>query len=418
MSAPSSIAALRRRIDHVSPASPWATIEGSLRVRLEIRSGRPAEVCIDASQQPHISRLLVGQTVAEVLRRIPRLYSVCALAQGTAAVEACEEALGIEVSPHQRNARRLLVCVESAKEHLWRILLHWPRRLGERGIEGAPSGINRLVPAYQEALFRHAGPHHCGGARLAPDREALERLSRQLEALLADAVFGLAPSAWSHLQGEAALLAWAAGGDTVAARMVRRVSDRGWAQLGRSAVAALPPLTTMSLHERLGGEDAEAFAARPTWGSCRETTPLSRNQHHPLVAELVGRHGNGVLSRLVARLAELADTPRRIRATAASLRPDAGFMSPGEALAPAIGLAQVEAARGRLIHRVVVTGRRVSAYQIVAPTAWNFHPSGVAAQGLRNLIGTDPEGVEAKASLLIETIDPCVQYQLIVERGG
>lgn len=393
-----------------------ATLEGGLQIRLELAPACPTRVCIQASRPASVSRLLVGQTVEEVLRRIPRIYSVCAMAQGIAAVEACEDALGIEVSPHQRNARRLLVWVESAKEHLWRMLLAWPRLLGEGAVERAPPGISAVLSACRMALYCHSGPHHCGGGRLAPDGAALDALSRQLDALLAEAVFGMAPAAWSALQSEAALVQWCTRGSSIAARLVRRLVDRGWEPLGRSAVAALPPLAAVSLHRRLSADDGEDFAARPTWGNCRETTPFTRNQHHPLVAELRERHGNGLLSRVVARLVELADIPRRVRTAGASLRSDAGITSARHAPISAVGLSQIEAARGRLIHRVALRGNRVSRYQIVAPTAWNFHPSGVAVEALQNLVSRDPEAVAGQASLLIEAIDPCVPYQLLIQR--
>jgi hypothetical protein len=395
---------------------PLSALEGHLQIRLELRPEQPVKVWLVAGYPLSVPRLLFGQTVEEVLWRIPRLYSVCAIAQGTAAAEACEDALGIKVSPSQINARRLLVDVESAKEHLWRILLDWPRLLGEGGSERPPLGISTLVPAYQAALYRDGGPHQCGGGRLAPDRGALDALSRQLEATLAEAVFGSAPSGWLAREGEEAAVEWCTSCDTVAARLVREVVHRGWAPLGCSTVAPLPPLKAVSLHARLSSDDAEDFAARPTWGACRETTPFARNQHHPLVAELRRRHGNGLLPRLVARLAELADIPRRVRDIAASLRPEPGLASPPEAPGLAWGLSQIEAARGRLIHRVGVRDGRISLYQIVAPTAWNFHPSGVAAEGLRNVISAGPGGMESKASLLIEAIDPCVGYQLTIER--
>lgn len=398
---------------------PLAVLEAVLRIRLELIPQRAAQVCIDPGRQIPISRLLVGQLVEEVLHRVPRIYSVCAMAQGTAAVEACENALGVEVSPHQHNARRLLVFVESAKEHLWRILFHWPRLLGEGTGEPVPSGIGTLLPAvYQAAMYRQGAPHQCGGGRLSPDLEALNALCRQLELLLAEVVFGMAPSTWSTLQEETALAEWSMRTDTIAARLVRRVIGRGWAQLGRSSVAALPPLELSSLHARLGSDDGEDFAARPTWEGCRETTPLTRNQHHPLVANLMKRHGNGLLPRVTARLAELADFPRLMGGIIATLEPDPGGVSINTAPVSAVGLAQIEATRGRLIHRVAVRADRVSEYQIVAPTAWNFHPSGVAAEALVSAIGIDPEGIEEKAALLIEAIDPCVQYRLSVRHEG
>ncbi len=77
------------------------------------------------------------------------------------------------------------------------------------------------------------------------------------------------------------------------------------------------------------------------------------------------------------------------------------------------GLGQVEAARGRLLHRIQLDGERIRRYQIVAPTEWNFHPQGVVAQSLKTLSG-DNEQIEQQARLLINEIDPCVTYQLSV----
>lgn len=398
-------------------AIPLAAIEGYLRIHVRLAAIGSAQVSLRASRQLPVARVLVGQPVQEALRRINRLYSVCAMAQGTAAAEACEEALGVEVSPAQRAARRLLVDVETAQEHLWRILVDWPRRLKAGGVELAPFRLSGWVSAYQTALYREGGPHRGGGGRLAPQNEALQALSSQLEALLAGAVFGMDPSAWSRLGGEAALASWSAGAHTTAAQLVQWVLDRGWEPFGRSAVLPLPPLSATALHAKLSSDEAGDFAACPIWGTCRETTPLTRNQNHPLVAELIGRYGNGLLPRLVAALVELAEVPQRVRQVTASLRSESSVAGPGNGSAPGLGLSQIEAARGRLIHRVEVTGDRISMYQIVAPTAWNFHPSGVAIQGLRTLNGAPSDGVEAQAALLIEAIDPCMGYHLTIDHA-
>jgi Ni,Fe-hydrogenase I large subunit len=74
----------------------------------------------------------------------------------------------------------------------------------------------------------------------------------------------------------------------------------------------------------------------------------------------------------------------------------------------------MEASRGRLIHRVALEGERISRYQILAPTEWNFHPQGVLARGLAGLDVKDPGKFRWQAGLLINTIDPCVGYDLEV----
>ena len=80
--------------------------------------------------------------------------------------------------------------------------------------------------------------------------------------------------------------------------------------------------------------------------------------------------------------------------------------------APGLGLAQTEAARGRLIHRVQLEDGKISRYQILAPTEWNFHPQGLIAQSLGNLSVSDGQQLQLLAKMMINAIDPCVGYDL------
>jgi coenzyme F420-reducing hydrogenase alpha subunit len=77
-----------------------------------------------------------------------------------------------------------------------------------------------------------------------------------------------------------------------------------------------------------------------------------------------------------------------------------------------IGIAQVQAARGLLIHRLELRQERVYDYRIVAPTEWNFHPEGVVVQGLKQLRAESPNDLQRQAELFINAVDPCVQYTL------
>ena len=71
----------------------------------------------------------------------------------------------------------------------------------------------------------------------------------------------------------------------------------------------------------------------------------------------------------------------------------------------------MEAARGRLVHRVEMENGTIGSYRILAPTEWNFHPRGVVAESLATLRG-GRDKVEQQARLLINAIDPCVGYEL------
>jgi coenzyme F420-reducing hydrogenase alpha subunit len=70
------------------------------------------------------------------------------------------------------------------------------------------------------------------------------------------------------------------------------------------------------------------------------------------------------------------------------------------------GLAQVEAARGVLVHWLRLEGGSVAGHRILAPTEWNFHPQGALAQGLAGLPAGS--GLAGLARLLVDAVDPCV----------
>jgi hypothetical protein len=242
--------------------------------------------------------------------------------------------------------------------------------------------------------------------------------------LVAERVLGAAPGDWlESLWGLDALASWCTGTSTRAARLLRRLLDASHADLGRSQIEPLPEadagLIAAELGPRLGSDGADAFVARPTWdGGPRETSPLTRGLDAPLIRDLVARFGNGILTRLaaqlleVARIASGAEPAGGIRAAGQRTPGADGAIRPG--LEPGVGLAQVPAARGLLIHRVEVGEGRVADYRILAPTEWNFHPQGVVATGL-DAIAARVRGPELGplARLFVATVDPCVDFDLI-----
>jgi uptake hydrogenase large subunit len=246
----------------------------------------------------------------------------------------------------------------------------------------------------------------------APDCSAPRR---ELTDLSTRSVFGTPPGVWlGQVSNLTALRRWAADTDTAAARLLARLLEAGHGALGRSRIGALPTLRARDLEHHLGGPApaADAFVARPTWDNLpRETSPLTRQRSASLVHDLLGHFGNGLVTRLAAQLTEVA----RILAADAALNPKAAAADP---LPPGVGLAQVPAARGLLVHRVRLAGDQIADYRILAPTEWNFHPEGVVAAGLAEVWGyaeaADPRPL---ARLFITAVDPCVQFDLQVPRA-
>ncbi|PWR24063.1 HupV protein [Zavarzinia compransoris] len=134
----------------------------------------------------------------------------------------------------------------------------------------------------------------------------------------------------------------------------------------------------------------------------------------PLIRALAAGEGGTVRTRVVARLVELAaavlDLGQAIRrldvrdAWFTDIRlPDSGR---------AMGL--TEAARGALGHWLRVEGGRIAAYQIIAPTTWNFSPrdsDGVPGPLEAALVGApvaDGERTPVAVQHIVRSFDPCM----------
>jgi len=385
-------------------------IEGRLQIDLYPVAGQLNRVSIQSSRPLQVTRIFEGKTPQEVLVQLPLLFNVCGIAQATAAVQAFRQALVIAAAPVDAG-RLLLIWMETAREHLWRILLDWPEFLGETADARRAAPLHAMLPVFRKALFTD-GDAFSLQAELRVDSNTLQAQIDHLEELLASLVFGGSPARWLQIDEPGALHDWSIRNESIAARLLRTVSSQGWQGLGAADSGFLPDLSEDRLNRKLEAPDADRFIAEPVWNdrAC-ETTPLARQYDCELIKLLCREYGNGLLTRLVARLVELALIPAAMRA----LVTQTGAASPVDvnpALPAGVGIGQVEAARGRLVHRVELDDGVVHRYQILAPTEWNFHPAGVVARGLALL--PDTAGLQRQAAMLINTMDPCVGYDLQV----
>jgi hypothetical protein len=198
---------------------------------------------------------------------------------------------------------------------------------------------------------------------------------------------------------------WQDRDDGALSRLFRRLGDQ--AAFGRSAFRPLDAGHDVWVADALV-DRGDGFAAAPCLPEGpAETGPLARQRRQALVADLLERHGNGILTRMAARLVELAGLPERIGRALAGEALDGwvGVMPRGAG----IGHAAVECARGRLHHLVALEGDIVRGYTVLAPTEWNFHPEGALVSGLLGQPADGPVG------LLVAALDPCAECTLSVE---
>lgn len=360
----------------------------SLAGALRVRPGLPRPHNLSSDRRAHAGLLLAGRSPKEVPHMLASLFTLCGHAHFLCATLALAAAQGQEAfaSPAQRRA----LCSETARDHALRIGLDWPVELH------VPGAMPAWADSSRTSLL--GCPWLADGARSKGDADGLGWLADLLCTSPSDwlALWERDPAEW--------LAQWCERG-------------RGWlpALLNTCAPFATSPLhpaeplrphgSPADLRALAAGLGTAFEAAAPTWrGQCAETgtwTRLNDRRVDPPAS---------AWERLGARIADLArlslpDTPERA---------GAGWLATGALQTGAgEGLAWVETARGLLLHRARVEGppyrQRVAAYDVMAPTDWNFHPLGAVAHALE---GMPAEGREAGPLLriLMAAYDPCVRF--------
>lgn len=390
--------------------SSSVALEGSITVRLTVSGGTVRAAHVAVHRPTDLAAALRGKTVAEALRLVPLLYSVCGMAQGIAALSACEAALGLEPAPAQRTARTLLVLAETLASHAWQAFMDGPHRLGEAPDTQHLATLRAVTAGILPALYPARDHLKPGGGALQPNRDALAVAAARLDAHVAQAVLGGVPFP-DEMDG---LAAWAEQGLTPVARLLRRALDQPG--FGTCAVTPLADRPAAWFASHLSADPA--FGARPhDDGAPAYTGPLARMGGAPPVTELLERFGPGLAAHAAARLAELAALPARMAELLEDLAPaGAGVEHPAPGAGAGAGGGVVETARGRLAHWVRLADGRVAEYRTVAPTEWNFHPDGPLARGLTGApAGPD---LQERAGLLVAALDPCVGFGIDIEREG
>ncbi|HSB99998.1 MAG TPA: nickel-dependent hydrogenase large subunit [Burkholderiaceae bacterium] len=374
------------------------SLEGELHIGLRLQGGRIAGVRV-RSTRPDVARaLLAGRSRTAVAATVPQLFAVCARSQAVACDLACAAAAGETVTGERLQRGAMAVATEWVRECAWRTLLTWPQAIDE-----TPSA-DALAAA---RLARHFSPDSNG------DGEAIARTA-----------FGCSAADWLARQTLPELDRWIDAGATAAARFVREVRDED-AAAGITAAAQPHAMQddgaagaagtrwlaaagdTAALNDLLWAcDDDPAFARHPTWyGATAETGALARQRGVPLMAALLARSHTRMPARFVARLRELA----------LWLGGRGESQLGAQALPDGRGIGWVENARGLLAHCVRMNGERVTAYALVAPTDWNFHPAGALSEALASAAVADAQTARRLATRTVDSLDPCVVYRVEVD---
>jgi hypothetical protein len=351
-----------------------------------LHGGRLAGVDIASTRPDVAAAMLQGRSRSAVAAALPLLYSVCARSQSVAGELAWAVAVGEPIDGEALARCDEAVSSEMVRESASRVLLEWPRWLGETPDSAA-------IAAARSAF---ALPSDAGRAARA---ESIARAS-----------LGCSAGEWIDRCTLAEFDRWLDAGTTVSARFLRRERDAD----ATAPSHRLPDVALLDGDALAAGTatrqaaDLPAAGASPDWhGLPAETGAVARLRAEPLIAAIAGRSVTRVPARFAARLLELArliDGRQRARLGTWTL-PSGG------------AVAWVENARGLLLHEVQVADGAARVYRIVAPTDWNFHPQGALFAALADAPGDDPVAVEHQARQVIRSLDPCVECCIEVHRA-
>ena len=381
------------------------SLAGELTIDLATRDGAITAVDI-ASTRPQVAdRLLAGRLAEAAVAMVPQLFTVCGRAQAIAAEIALQAARGEPADdPALSRARTHRIETEIAQEYLWRALIDWPQAVGADADAGVLAELRRAL------AVDPAGAHEA-------TRDALRHVTEQ-------AVLGGSAQAWFEREHVPAFEIWIARAATPAARYlgaVQREGARHGAPRSDADVPLLPAFTQAAVLREVAAAlfAAPDFARQPLLdGRPAETGAVGRLSAHPLVAALLASFGRSTLTRLAARVTELA----RIAAGVAAPAPLFGRLTLTANDGVRRGVGWVETARGVLVHLIDLAPgpgeERVAHYRVLAPTEWNFHPRGALAAGLLGVHAPGAAELRRRAEWLVQALDPCVAYALRIDGNG
>ena len=404
-----------------------ARVEGEGALELTASGGRIETLRLRIFEPPrYFEKFLEGRGPQEVLDVVARICGICPVAYQMTAVQALEQAFGMQASPYVTRLRRLMYCGEWLQSHALHIhLLALPDFLGfDNAITMAakhPDAVRRGLRLQRLGndlirLFGGRSVHpvgmRVGGFHRAPNPERAAAVLAELREALEDAQAMVAFTASLDLpddEQDFVSVALRHEGE-YAMYSGRIVSDRGLDlpvenYLDRFQESHVAHSTALYAH--LDGQpylvgplarlNLNHDQLSPPVKAALEATGLSlpsRNMFHSVIARAVEIH-EIVLEAI--RLIESLD----------SSEPASVPMTPGAG----VGCGATEAPRGLLWHRYELDheGKVLSA-QIVPPTAQNQArieddlKRSLEAFGLHN----DDDALRLRGETVIRNYDPCI----------
>ncbi|MDR2155573.1 MAG: hypothetical protein LBE78_11230 [Burkholderiaceae bacterium] len=358
---------------------------------LWLSPGLSAPHSLRSTRRPLACRVTAGQNAAALPGLLASLFNLCAHAHRLCSRLAIDAAAPAFLGQHPDSPAAALRR-ETASEHVRRISLDWPRLLAPTGTTADASGVIQNLRACP--LLN------------TPAKEPVDWSA--VHDWLQTQWLDMAPATWLRAWracGRDWLDDWSYRGKHWLPSLLRHVKAKDIAlplDTAPTLSLAAQPDALLELG-RLLDRHGDDFVTSPRWhGRCAHTGTWSR------LNDTSALRPGSAWTLLGSRIAELIC----LCLPQGDQWLQWGALPTGDNQ----GLAWVEMARGLLVHQVSLErhndgSAHVRACQVLAPTEWNFHPEGVAAQALAGL-PAHQDDTDAKAHLLMAAFDPCIPFRL------
>ncbi len=368
----------------VSAAGP-----GGLAITAEIADERVCAVRISSTRATNLSRLFIGRPAQEAPILAERIFSICGASHRVVAARAIARARGEPVSA-PRNRRETIALIADRLGASLRSNTILTLQMGASATDlHLIRRISELLSLLRDLSAEALAPSQSAGVNDASLTLPIERICS-----LARALGFLTPRDEAASNGRRAF----------------EVLEREFAASESFAVAppdALGDADDAEVMRRLRMEGSSYGAAPSLEGRAPETGAFARRW-----AETDFSKG-ALAARFQARMIDIAEGFTALdRAEADDECASAHSPAPRE------GFAAAETSRGRLCHWVRLTvDDRIEDHRIVAPTEWNFHPTGPFIEALLGAtIGRDC--AERRIVQLASLFDPCVPFRVEAREHG
>lgn len=414
-------------------------IEGEARIDFQCdRDGGVEDAIIRFEHFRGMERMLEGRDPLDALVITPRVCGICGHSHLMAAVRALESGLrnagvNVELSSKALALRAVTLAAELLQNHIKWVYLVLGYQCAKMEGKGAITPLKGLEIASRintlSALFSGQWPHSSyalpGGVTCDPTRLEIIQAHRLLDEVERFAHTQLWNGEVEHFGCEGISLYGGDVGMMIGALERLDLCDKGVAH-GRYLVAGEDGFSPSGWCEKgekrcvypeLIQEDerhtfmygGKTYAKNALYdGEFCETGPLARAivSHRSGIENLIRDYGEGVLSRVGARLGEIGILIREIRHRLDTIDlSEPSYLSPKSA-GSYEGIGIVEAPRGSLIHKIRVQEGKIKRYEMITPTQWNLGIGSLTRPSVAQKAMRGARSI-SHAELIFRTFDVC-----------